>query len=809
MEERVYQGFVYRRAGPGQPWQQVGPAKRPVGQIIGDPSQAADERRKDTADRRAEEGQDLQRQQLGLSRQSNARSAAEERINNPQTLRKEYASLPEVKEYKVASQMAAAALNTADSPQGDISLTYAYAKAMDPGSVVRDQEQRTLSNSQPWFQSLVQNAKKQFGMDGAGRFTPEARQQIRAEVIRSLATRKTLYDTRRGEFADYAKTYGIAPYEVVGRDDTQSYAPQLRAYGEKAGDPEGVISAIVGGEPIQKVAPQAPSGPPMRAAGAGATEGAIPIPEGLQQAHSAYLAEHWGKIDPRDYAAFRINLDREYGFGSDPDAYMKSVEDLNKAAAMGQQPNAAYVPPVRQDLSGFDQFRNNLLSDQYGIGAGVASGLNAAAFGIPSLAAPAQMDALRTASPIATAIGDVGGAMAGTGLAGSALRGVAGRVGEKSVASLLANPLTADVAYGATYGATQADDPLYGAAGGAAAAFAGNRIGRAIGKTFPGAVGQGSAIRELDATVPGSEDLRKIASELYRAAEAKGLTATGDETFALADTTSGLLSREGRLSPTGRLTEVQPQVREAQNLIGDYAGQPMTPTQVQTVRSVISDGLGSKESAEQRIARLMLDNFDEWTDATNPALAAGLADARGVASRYLQGDKIAQARELADVRAGQFTNSGPGNALRTDFRQLDRAVTKGHERFSPSVEAAIADVARGTPVGNTLRNVGRFAPTGAVSSIPTLLAMGAGGSAAGTPGIAAALAAGGLAFGARQLGQKVTNRSAEVAQNLAYGGVPYEAELNALLEEAANRGGHGGAAVGSEVARALLGYVGY
>lgn len=806
METRTYNGYTYQRSAPGEPWTMVGPATSASpaagSRIIADPYAARDEARKDRADSRSEEDQGIQRDRLGLSQRDTARAEGDTRIERPQALRKEYGAFPEVKEFRVANQMAGAALNTAPNPQGDISLVYAYAKAMDPGSVVRDQEANAVTASQPWFQTMVEKAKVAFGMDGAGRFTAQSRARLRQEILRAVSSRKPLYEARRAEMADYAKTYGIDPYEVVGKNDIELYAPAYRRFAEAAGDDDGVVAGLIGGEPIRSA-----MSPPPQAAGLGATTGSTPIPQEMQEAHAEYLRQNWGKVDPRDYAAFRVNLDRQYGFGSNPEGYAASVPAINAAAANGS--SIGSIPAVETKLSGFDQFRNNALSDEYGVGAGVASGINAAGFGLPSAFAPEQMDALRAENPVSTFLGEIGGAVAGTGLAGGLLRNVGSRVGSGSVASALANPLTADLAYGTAYGATQADDPLYGAVGGAAAALVGNRVGRAIGGAFPSAVGRGSAVRDLDRTVPSSQQLRQEASRLYDAAENTGERIGSDETFALNDRLSGLLSREGRLSPTGRLTEVQPRVREAYQLAGDYAGQPMAPRQVQTIRRVMGDAVTSPDNDERRIGRLLLGEFDDWTDAAAPDMAAGLADARGVASRYLQGDEIALAREMADVRAGQFSNSGLGNALRTDFRALDRKIAQGRESFSPPVEQAVADVARGTPVGNVLRNVGRFAPTGPVSAIPTLLAASAGGASAGGTGIVAGLLAGGGALAARQLGQRITQRSAQVAENAAYAGDAYTVPLAQLLAESAIRGGHGGAALftaGTRGGAALAGY---
>lgn len=801
MEERVYQGYRYRRASANDPWQMVGPVQAPsrAGTVITDPYRQREEERKERASERDERSEGREVERLGLSADDNARATAKARIENAQQLRKEYAALPEVKAFKVAAQMASGALGTASNPQGDIALTYAFAKVMDPESVVRDQEANMVVNSQPWFQAAVQNIKKQFGMDGAGNFTPEARARLREEIVRAVASRKPLYDARRNELARVARANGLPPDEVIGDSDTAVFAPAFREYAVKNGDPSGAISSFLG----EKVArPQ-----PMQAAPTGSSQQSIPIPAEMQKAHADYLAKNWGKLDARDYAAFRVNLDRRYGFGSDPEGYATSAAQLNKDAAAGKLPSNQYIPAVKQELSGLDKFRNDIVANR--AGAAVAAGLNAGGFGIPSLLARSETDALRAAYPVESFGGEVVGGIGGTGLASGLLRGAGQRLGNDAVAAILANPLTADVAYGAAFGATQADDPLYGAVGGAASAAAGNRIGRAVGQAFPSITGMGSAIRQADESVPSSQQLREMASVAYDAAESTGEQIGGPETFALNDRIAHLLRQEGRLSPKDRITEVQPKVREAYGLVSDYAGEPMTPKQVQTVRGVIGDAITTGDPAERRIARALMGEFDDWTDAAAPELASGLAEGRGIAQRYLQGDEIALARELADVRAGQFSNSGQGNALRTDFRQLDRQIAKGQQSFSPAVEEAVADVARGNTTSNILRNIGRFAPTGPMSSLPYLAAVG-GGATAMDPLVAlGGIGAAGLTYGARELGQRLTNRSAQVAENLAYGGPAYQAILNSLLESAAQRGGRGGALASGAIERALLDRAGY
>jgi hypothetical protein len=160
-------------------------------------------------------------------------AAADERrlrLSNPQALRKEFSSLPEVQSYSVAAQQLAQALNTGEGPQADLALTYSFAKAMDPNSVVRESEQGMVTGSQPYAQSQIENLRKQLGADGAGSFTPETRAQLRQQIIRSVASRRQLYDQARQRFSENAQRNGIDPTEITGPHVGDAYVEQARDY---------------------------------------------------------------------------------------------------------------------------------------------------------------------------------------------------------------------------------------------------------------------------------------------------------------------------------------------------------------------------------------------------------------------------------------------------------------------------------------------------------------------------------------------------------------------------------------------------
>jgi hypothetical protein len=274
------------------------------------------------------------------------------------------------------------------------------------------------------------------------------------------------------------------------------------------------------------------------------------------------------------------------------------------------------------------------------------------------------------------------------------------------------------------------------------------------------------ARKQIEAAVPTVPQLKEQAGQLYRAAESRGVVAGPAQTQGLSDDIRQALADEGRLSPTGRITEAYPRAKEATQLVGDYAGKDMTPTQMQSVRKVISDGLSSPEPAERRISGMLTETFDNFA---NP-LAPELREARDISSRYLTAQQLEQARELAGAQASQFTGSGFENALRTQYRGLDRAAIKGNAHFSNDVNNAIETVSRGTPMSNTLRGLGRLAPTGPVSGMGSVVpGLGVGAMTDPFTGgmVGMGLAGAGMfgRAGATHMGIRAADRAELIARN--------------------------------------------
>jgi hypothetical protein len=116
----------------------------------------------------------------------------------------QYRDEPSVKNFQTVQTIYNKANSVPDdntNPQNDQLLVYAFAKAMDPSSAVREGEYDTI-------QSYAQTALERFGVN-ATRFysnapflTPEARANIKASIAAAYESEKTSYTQTKKSFAD-------------------------------------------------------------------------------------------------------------------------------------------------------------------------------------------------------------------------------------------------------------------------------------------------------------------------------------------------------------------------------------------------------------------------------------------------------------------------------------------------------------------------------------------------------------------------------------------------------------------------------
>lgn len=357
---------------------------------------------------------------------------------------------------------------------------------------------------------------------------------------------------------------------------------------------------------------------------------------------------------------------------------------------------------------------------------------------------------------------------------GGAAPFAAGASSAGQVASLLATGLGGGVG-GATAQQIMPDN--------IGAEIAGELIGGlAAGSAISGLANR-SARRAAEKAVPSIEELKSQASDLYAQAEARGVVADPAMTTSLADDITKIARDNELITPTGRIAEAYPKAKEALQLMRDYAGYDMNPTQMQVIRETLADAAFGAEGKEGRIAKKMLSAFDDFVTP----LAPELAEARKVSSRYLKAGKLETMRELAENTQYKFSQSGMDNAIRQEYKKLSDNIIKGREGgWSPEEIAAINKVTKGTGISRAASYGGKLAPRGVVSlSAGTLAPAAAAGSLFG-PGVGTAVGAAIPAFGfaSQAAASSMRSRYADVAELLARSGGTLPTASNPAIRDA-------------------------
>jgi len=267
-------------------------------------------------------------------------------------------------------------------------------------------------------------------------------------------------------------------------------------------------------------------------------------------------------------------------------------------------------------------------------------------------------------------------------------------------------------------------------------------------------------------TIPSIEGLKDQASKQYDAAEALGVTASSTITKQIAQDIRKIATNEGVITPTGRIAKGYPKVRDVINAADDYAQGTMTVPQMKAARKTFQAAAQSADKGESRIGTIMLEQFDD----TIAPIAQPLTEARALYHAAMKAETLDQAKELAGSRAGQFSGSGFENALRTEFRGLERAAIKDKfpmRGFTPDERAAVSRVAQGTRGSNIARGFGKLAPTGVVSGgvniMPALTGVVTGNPMAGAA-VSGAMAGTGIA--GRAIATRMGLNNAELAELL-------------------------------------------
>ena len=351
------------------------------------------------------------------------------------------------------------------------------------------------------------------------------------------------------------------------------------------------------------------------------------------------------------------------------------------------------------------------------------------------------------------ALGGVGGQVGALGQLAKTATTPIGRGVAQTLSQEPARQVAAALPVGATsqYVAEETGSPLVGMATGIAAGI-------------PFAMGAKGTLQ-----APTVQELKGQAGQQYKFAEDVGAVFKKNSYNQFANKLETTLAKEG-LDKT-----LQPRVYAALERIKDTKNSNVTLENMEILRRIGQAAGSSADASERRLASIMVDNLDDFVETAQPGqLAKGsseavsaLTDARELWKRAKKTEIIDDLVASAELRAdANFSQSGMENALRRKLVTLADNPKK-LRAFTKEEQNAIKVAAKGGPIQNALRLVGKLAPTGIVSGGGSV---GLGYLAGGPIGAVGLPIVGGVARkGAEQLGL----RNIEQLRNrLATGNAP-------------------------------------
>lgn len=129
-------------------------------------------------------------------------------------VRKEFQQLPAVRQFNEVDSQYRAIQDAIprDTAAADYNIVIAYAKMLDPTSVVREGEQESIRRTDGVFGQLQGWLR---GLSGGGRLRPDVRESIRAEAEGRHTIARNAYDATSHFYSGLARQYGFDPARVV------------------------------------------------------------------------------------------------------------------------------------------------------------------------------------------------------------------------------------------------------------------------------------------------------------------------------------------------------------------------------------------------------------------------------------------------------------------------------------------------------------------------------------------------------------------------------------------------------------------
>jgi uncharacterized membrane protein len=155
-----------------------------------------------------------------LGNQKTAQEIGLDKFKTVVDLKKTYDKDERVQTYRDAIPQVAGAMDAPNTPQGDLSVVYAFAKVMDPASAVRGEEMDMARGSSP----IAAQIQSYLGLLNSGkRLPPETRRGL-IDAMRTKAQQyEAAYASARDEFQGVAKQGGFDAAAVIGEHDGANF----------------------------------------------------------------------------------------------------------------------------------------------------------------------------------------------------------------------------------------------------------------------------------------------------------------------------------------------------------------------------------------------------------------------------------------------------------------------------------------------------------------------------------------------------------------------------------------------------------
>ncbi len=324
----------------------------------------------------------------------------------------------------------------------------------------------------------------------------------------------------------------------------------------------------------------------------------------------------------------------------------------------------------------------------------------------------------READPVASITGEVAGglvtggtaAKGGLTLIGRQVPGLS-RVAPKATQTALA--MTEGGLYGGGYGAGEAasGERLEGAKSGALWGAATGGLVQKAANAYATRAARKAATQQAASV----DDLAAATDVLYEQSRAAGVTIKASS---LANLKSNMKLAAGRVNPT-----LRPNTAGVLDDIDDLFSRNMSLEEFDEIRQAVGQAMKRAQPQDKRTLMRMKDQIDAFEARINPGDITG--DIKGF--DYIKQGRVLNARkektriieaiiDSADVKTGQYTQSGVANAAKREMQALYKKIKTGRILgFTAEETALVRQMAKGGDSSRVMQMMAKFAPRGVVS----------------------------------------------------------------------------------------------